>query len=70
MNMPITLNNTVYRGGQGTPLILVHAFPVDHRMWDDCAAAVARLADEEGLSPFPIWAPDMPGAGEGPIPGR
>ena len=69
MNMPITLNNTVYRGGQGTPLILVHAFPVDHRMWDDCAAAVARLADEEGLSPFPIWAPDMPGAGEGPIPG-
>ena len=31
----MTLNNTVYATGEGTPLVLVHAFPVDHRMWDD-----------------------------------
>lgn len=67
--MGLELNNTIYRDGAGTPLVLVHAFPVDHRMWDECAAAIARLADEAGLEPFPIWAPDMPGAGRGPIPG-
>lgn len=66
--MSIELNNTVYREGRGIPLVLVHAFPIDHRMWDDCARAIIRLADAEGMEPFPIWAPDMPGAGSGPIP--
>ena len=49
-------------------MVLVHGFPVDHRMWDQCAAALARICDEHGMTRFPIWAPDMPGAGEGPIP--
>lgn len=66
---PITLHNTVYRSGDAIPLILVHAFPVDHRMWDECAARIAGIADKTGLERFPIWAPDMPGAGNGPIPG-
>ena len=38
----MTLNNTVYATGEGTPLVLVHAFPVDHRMWDDCAEQIVR----------------------------
>ncbi|KAB8287994.1 alpha/beta hydrolase [Bifidobacterium ramosum] len=68
--MTIELKNTVYRAGDGTatPLVLVHAFPVDHRMWDDCAAEIIRQADAAGMPPFAVWAPDMPGAGEGPIP--
>ena len=67
-DMGIELKNTVYREGEGIPVVLVHGFPVDHRMWDQCAAALARICDEHGMTRFPIWAPDMPGAGEGPIP--
>lgn len=69
--MTMTLKNTVYRTGTGdaAPLVLVHAFPVDHRMWDDCAPLIGRLADERGLPRFTIWAPEMPGAGDTPIPG-
>lgn len=68
--MTIELKNTVYRAGEsGTvPLVLVHAFPVDHRMWDDCAAEIIRQSDAAGMTPFAVWAPDMPGAGDGPIP--
>lgn len=62
--MGIELKNTVYREGEGIPVVLVHGFPVDHRMWDQCAAALARICDEHGMTRFPIWAPDMPGAGE------
>lgn len=64
------LHNTVYREGspEAVPMILVHAFPVDHRMWDVCAPLIAQFADAAGLKPFSIWAPDMPGAGVGPIP--
>ena len=64
----MTLNNTVYATGEGTPLVLVHAFPVDHRMWDDCAEQIARQARETGDPAVTVWAPDMPGAGTGPIP--
>ena len=64
----MTLNNTVYATGEGTPLVLVHAFPVDHRMWDDCAEQIARQARETGDPSVTVWAPDMPGAGTGPIP--
>ena len=32
--MALTIENHVYREGEGIPLILVHGFPVDHRMWD------------------------------------
>ena len=49
-------------------MILVHAFPVDHHMWDACAAQIITRADARGLDAFALWAPDMPGAGEGPIP--
>lgn len=66
--MAIELKNTVYCDGEGTPVVLVHGFPVDHRMWDACAKALERKTVEQGVKPFPIWAPDMPGAGEGPIP--
>ena len=59
------INLTTYRAGEGTPLVLVHGFPVDHRMWD--ATAVALIA-ATASDPFPILAPDMPGAGDGPLP--
>ncbi|RSX53444.1 alpha/beta hydrolase [Bifidobacterium goeldii] len=64
----IELNNTVYCEGEGVPLVLVHAFPVDHRMWDGCAGRLIALAAAQGDAALTIWAPDMPGAGEGPIP--
>ena len=36
--MTIELNNNVYADGgndtETTPVVLVHGFPVDHRMWD------------------------------------
>lgn len=66
--MVITLNNTVYHHGEGVPLVLVHAFPVDHHMWDECAAKVNEVAAERGFAPITVWAPDMPGAGIGPVP--
>ena len=62
------LNTTIYRDGEGIPVVLVHAFPIDHHLWDDCAAELIVRANAAGLPRFPIWAPDMPGAGEGPIP--
>ena len=71
-NMTIELNNNVYADGgndtETTPVVLVHGFPVDHRMWDECATALRDQAVKQGVKPFAIWAPDMPGAGEGPIP--
>lgn len=70
--MTIELNNNVYADSgndtETTPVVLVHGFPVDHRMWDECAAALRDQAVKQGVKPFAIWAPDMPGAGEGPIP--
>ena len=61
----MTLNNTVYATGEGTPLVLVHAFPVDHRMWDDCAEQIARQARETGDPAVTVWAPDI--AAPGPV---
>ncbi|WEV59343.1 alpha/beta hydrolase [Bifidobacterium sp. ESL0728] len=66
--MNIRINSKVYRSGKAIPLILLHAFPVDARMWDDCAASLIRLGDQRGVAPFPIWAPDTPGAGDASIP--
>nr|WP_273400284.1 alpha/beta hydrolase [Bifidobacterium indicum] len=66
--MTMTITNTVYREGEGLPVILCHAFPVDHRMWGVCADSLINQADRRGLIPFPIYAPDMPGAGDGPLP--
>ena len=63
--MTIELHNNVYCEGEGLPVVLVHGFPVDHRMWDECAEALEAAAVEHGVKRFPIWGPDMPGAGEG-----
>ncbi|MDR1152698.1 MAG: alpha/beta hydrolase [Bifidobacteriaceae bacterium] len=40
-----------------TPLVLLHAFPLDHRMWEPAAAALADL---------PLLLVDLPGAGMSP----
>lgn len=66
--MAIELANHIYRDGEGVPVVLMNAYPVDHRMWDVCAKALADFADLEDVPPFPIWAPDMAGSGESPVP--
>lgn len=43
------------RPGSGTPLVLLHAFPVDSRMWGDVAALLP--------SGGPVLAVDLPGMG-------
>lgn len=59
------LVNHIYREGERTPLVLIHAFPVDHRMWEAC---IDEMTAAEGDAAFPIWAPDMAGSGESPVP--
>lgn len=66
--MAIELVNHVYREGEGVPVVLMNAYPVDHRMWDVCAKALADFADLDDVPPFPIWAPDMAGSGQSPVP--
>lgn len=68
--MALTIENHVYREGEGIPLILVHGFPVDHRMWDRCATALMEMSDAQECTQYPIWAPDMPGAGASQCPDR
>ena len=57
--MTIELNNNVYADGgndtETTPVVLVHGFPVDHRMWDECATALRDQAVKQGVKPFAIW---------------
>jgi pimeloyl-ACP methyl ester carboxylesterase len=51
--------HTLRRGAPGTmPLVLLHAFPVDHRMWRD----VTDLLPGERT----VYAPDLPGFGTSP----
>ncbi len=57
--------NTIYRKGEGIPLILLHAFPADHRVWDAAADSLIEFSRDES---FTICAPDMPGAGLTPVP--
>jgi pimeloyl-ACP methyl ester carboxylesterase len=66
--MAIELAQHVYRDGEGVPVVLINAYPVDHRMWDECAKALADFADLDDVPPFPIWAPDMAGSGDSPVP--
>lgn len=47
-----------HRGGSHTPLVLLHAFPVDHRMWD---GVISRL---DGV---PVLRIDAPGFGASPV---
>lgn len=48
------------RDGAGTVLVLLHGFPVDHRMWDGVVDAL-----HVGI---PVLAPDLPGLGSAPLP--
>ncbi len=44
------------RRGQGTPLVLIHGFPLDHSTWDEAASLLAR--------DFDLILPDTRGLGE------
>ncbi|HEY0186372.1 MAG TPA: alpha/beta hydrolase [Cellulomonas sp.] len=56
---PRTLH--VLRPGTGMPLVLLHAFPLDARMWTEVAAV---FADPAGTAPdVPVLAVDLPGMG-------
>ncbi|MFT8356399.1 MAG: alpha/beta hydrolase [Bifidobacterium aquikefiri] len=66
--MTMKIENTTYRDGFGIPLVLIHAFPIDHRMWDECAQAICDLSALNDVPPFSIYAPQMPGAGTSEIP--
>lgn len=48
----------VERAGDGVPLVLVHGFPLDHRMW---AETVAWLGDTQH-----VLSVDLPGFGDAP----
>ncbi|MDR3975266.1 MAG: alpha/beta hydrolase, partial [Bifidobacterium sp.] len=54
--MAIELANHIYRDGEGVPVVLMNAYPVDHRTWDVCAKALADFADLNDVPDFPIWA--------------
>ena len=66
--MTIELHYNVYCEGEGLPVALVHGFPVDHRMWDVCAKALADFAALNAVPDFPIWSPVMAGSGASPVP--
>lgn len=66
INMKI-INHVLY-SGTAVPVVLIHAFPVDHRMWLTCARHLTQQAEEAGLESFSVYAPDMPGAGLSPVP--
>jgi pimeloyl-ACP methyl ester carboxylesterase len=46
--------------GEGTPLVLLHAFPLTRRMW--------RLQHEGMTARLRLLTPDLPGFGESPLP--
>ena len=46
--------------GPATALVLLHGFPLDHRMWDGVVGALAGR--------LPVLAPDLPGLGTAPVP--
>ena len=56
---PLALH--VYRAvsGGGACVVLLHGFPLDHRMWDDVAE---RLPEDVA-----VVAPDLPGLGASPV---
>ncbi|MDQ3004134.1 MAG: alpha/beta hydrolase [Chloroflexota bacterium] len=47
------------RRGKGTPLVLLHGFPLDHHLWDD----VSSLLEDK----FELILPDLRGFGESTI---
>ncbi|WP_312029610.1 alpha/beta fold hydrolase [Paenibacillus sedimenti] len=61
--MKVNINETnlfVVDKGQGTPLILLHGFPLDHRMW--------RLQVEALSASYRIITPDLRGMGQSDVP--
>src|SRR5690606_22747448 len=56
------LETYTLREGYGTPLVLLHGFPLDHRRWADVAAALP--GEPTGV------AVDLRGLGAGPPPGK
>ncbi len=51
----------VVDAGTGSPVVLLHAYPCDHTMWD----AQARALVEAG---YRVLRPDLPGFGTSPLP--
>lgn len=45
--------------GQGTPLMLVHGFPLNHTIWNETAALLEDQAQ--------VILPDLPGHGQSPV---
>ncbi|PJM75497.1 alpha/beta hydrolase [Bifidobacterium simiarum] len=66
----MTIAQTTYRQGDPStvPVVLVHAFPVDHRIWDECADRLIDCSAGDGDPAFGVYALEMPGAGECPVP--
>lgn len=56
-----SLETFTLREGHGLPLVLLHGFPLDHRMWSDVAAALPGEPT--------VVAVDLPGLGGSPLAG-
>lgn len=56
------LETFTLREGHGVPLVLLHGFPLDHRMWVDVAAALPGDPT--------VVAVDLPGLGASPLVGE
>ncbi|MEV7974311.1 alpha/beta hydrolase [Cellulomonas sp. NPDC089187] len=54
------LTTHTLRSGTGTPVVLLHAFPLDARMWAEMAALLPAGT--------PVIAVDLPGMGASPLP--
>lgn len=55
------------RTNQQIPVVLIHAFPVDHRVWDSAAESLVEQTCAAGRD-VTVLAVDMPGAGTNPVP--
>lgn len=55
-----TLEMHTLRDGFGLPIVALHAYPLDHRMWAEAAAALPGNPT--------VLAVDLPGLGQSPIP--
>ncbi|WP_418969151.1 NAD(+) diphosphatase [Alloscardovia omnicolens] len=59
----------VSSGQTDIPMVLIHAFPVDHHVWDKTAVELVRACEQQtNLPDTTILAVDMPGAGTNPVP--
>lgn len=66
---PMAVGVRRHRDGDGIPLVLVPAFPLDARMWDACAREILeQTTDDPALAAMPVLALEMPGSGSTPVP--